>query len=240
VCCSLKKYFPDQVEAFCVFIVLLGMNLFVVGIFVGVAVATEIQVGLPAAGTRCFGEELQAHDLLVVKADTVRNTDIPADQQPVFNMVIKTSVKQGAGNNQASSSGSVVYKEEKQTSVSHAFTSTIPGPHWVCLTNLDTYKEMNVMLSMKSGVQAKDYGQIAKRDHLEPAQVAVKRMEDLLNQYKSNLFYQRKREESMRETVDNTADRALMFCVLNVALIVSVGLVQSYYFRRFFRSKKII
>ena len=211
------------------------------------AAATEIQIKIPAAGTRCFGEELQAHDLLVVKVNSISPTPpagVPPPPggvtKPTFNLVIKMAIKEGSGSSHASSAGNVVYKEDKQSSVSHAFTSTAAGPHWVCITNLESYMDMDVMLNMKSGVYAKDYGQIAKKYHLEPAQVAVRRMSDLLNEYRSNLFYQRSREQRMRETVDSTADRALVFCILNTLMIVGVGLFQAYFFRKFFRSKKII
>ena len=199
-----------------------------------VAEATEIQIKLPAAGTRCFGEELQAHDLLIVKASSAVDKDLP------FTLVIKTALRESSGNNAAIDGGKIMFKEDNKTEVSHAFTATIGGPHWVCVTNLNGYKEMDVVLSMKSGVHAKDYSKIAKKDHLEPAQVAIRRMEDLLHEYKSNLFYQRRREERMRETIDSTADRALVFCILNTVLIVGVGLLQAHFFRRFFRSKKII
>jgi hypothetical protein len=201
------------------------------GFAAGVVSGTEIQLKIPIAGTRCLGEELQAHDLLVVKAEAV------IDKEQQFTLVIKTATQGGSA---YGAGGNVVFKEEKKSAVSHAFTSTTAGPHWVCITNTDGYKELDVMLSMRSGVQAKDYSQIAKKDHLEPTQVSLRRIEDLLKEYRSNLFYQRRRDERMRETIDSTADRALVFCILNVCLIVGVGIAQAFFFRRFFRSKKII
>ena len=196
---------------------------------------TEIQLTIAAAGTRCFGEELGVHDLLVVKASSVKDTSM------LFSLIIKTTVKENAGNMAATAgTGTVVYKEERKSQVSHAFTSTTSGPHWVCLTNVDSYREMTVQLSIKSGVAAKDYSQIAKKDHLEPAQVMIRRIEDLLHEYRSNLFYQKRREERIRETIDATADRALLFCVINGVIIAGIGLFQAFFFRRFFKSKKII
>lgn len=215
------------------------MNWIGIVVFLGMcawaAEATEIQLAIAAAGTRCFGEELGAHDLLVVKASSVA-----PDNSMVFNLVIKTALSAGGNSAAVSSTGTVVYKEEKKSQVSHAFTSTVSGPHWVCITNMDSYRELTVQLSMKSGVAAKDYSQIAKKDHLEPAQVAMRRIEDLLQEYRSNLFYQRRREERMRETIDATASRALTFCIVNALIIAGMGLFQAFFFRRFFRSKKII
>jgi len=210
---------------------------FLSSLMILMASGSEIQFPISAAGTRCFGEELGAHDLLVVKVSGVREPDM------LFNLVIKTtSLKENAGASAASvsSTGTVVYKEERRNKVSHAFTSTTAGPHWVCLTNLDTYRELIVKMSMKSGVAAKDYSQIAKKDHLEPTQVAMKRIDDLLKEYRSNLLYQKRRDERMRETIDDTAHRALMFCLMNSVIIVAMGAVQTILLRKFFRSKKII
>jgi hypothetical protein len=193
--------------------------------------ATEIQLKIPIAGTRCLGEELQAHDLLVVKAEAVVNKD------SLFTLLIKTT---NSGTSAYGSQGNVLFKEEKKSSIAHALTSTVSGPHWVCVTNSDSYKDLDVMLSIRSGVQAKDYTKIAQKEHLEPAQLTIRKIEDLLREYRVNLMYQRRRDERMRDTIDSTSDRALAFCVINVGLIVAMGLIQAYFFRRFFRSKKII
>jgi hypothetical protein len=205
------------------------------GLLLAVAAAivdgTEIQLKIPIAGTRCLGEELQAHDLLVVKADSVVNKD------QLFTLVIKTTTQGGSA---YGAGGTVVYKEEKKSSVAHAFTSSTAGPHWVCVTNTDSYKDLDIMVSIRSGVQAKDYTKIAQKEHLEPAELSIRKIDDLLREYRVNLMYQRRRDERMRETIDSTADRALAFCILNVCLIVAMGVAQAYFFRRFFRSKKII
>ena len=200
-----------------------------IGAIAGLVRATEVQFPIAASGTRCFGEELQAHDLMVVKAESV------VDKTMKFSVVVKAAL-----HGPDSTPSQTIHREEGRVAFSHAFTSTTPGAHWVCITNEDGWKEMNVQLSIKSGVQAKDYSQIAKKDHLEPAQLSIRMIQDTLHEYRSNLFYQRRREERMRETIDSTASRALTFCILNVLLIAGVGLCQAYFFRRFFRSKKII
>jgi hypothetical protein len=202
---------------------------------VSCCVGTEIQLTIAAAGTRCFGEELAVHDLLVVKASSIK------DPSMLFSLIIKASLKEAAGSTAAASgTGTVVYKEERKSQVSHAFTSSTSGPHWVCITNVDSYRDLVVQLSLKSGVAAKDYSQIAKKDHLEPTQVTIRRIEDLLHEYRSNLFYQRRREERMHQTLDATADRAFLLMIVNSAIILGVGIFQVFFFRRFFKSKKII
>lgn len=205
--------------------------LVLLGSLVQQSAGTEIQLKIPIAGTRCLGEELQANDLLVVKADSVTNKD------HTFTLVIKTTNQGGSA---YGTGGNVVYKEEKKSSYQHAFTSAAAGSHWVCVTNTDAQRDLDVLLSIRSGVQAKDYTKIAQKEHLEPAQVSIRKINDLLREYRVNLMYQRRRDERMRETIDSTADGAFAFCVINVALIVAMGLVQAYFFRRFFRSKKII
>ena len=117
------------------------------------------------------------------------------------------------------------------------------------------------------GPEAKDYSQIAKKEHLEDSKVTLRKVADSLNNYHSNVLYIRAREERMRKTNDSTASRAsqlqfcgwfwaqvIFFCLFNVVLMllgdlrgdvfmacrIGVGGWQMLYFKRFFRSKKII
>lgn len=229
IACVLSFFFPQRMsKMFSKLTILLFSIMSCCG-------GSEIQLTIAAAGTRCFGEELAVHDLLVVKASSIQ------DPSMLFSLIIKAALTEAAGNSAAASgTGTVVYKEERKSQVSHAFTSTTSGPHWVCVTNVDSYRDLAIMLSLKSGVAAKDYSQIAKKDHLEPTQVTIRRIEDLLHEYRSNLFYQRRREERMHQTLDATADRAFLLALFNSVIIVGVGIFQVFFFRRFFKSKKII
>ena len=95
-------------------------------------------------------------------------------------------------------------------------------------------------LSVKYGASAKDYSQVAKRDHLDASDEILARVADELKAYHSNLLYMRDREDSMRQTNEFMSTRIIAASVLSLLIVVIAGLSQVFYFKRFFKSKKII
>merc|ERR1712157_586796 len=110
----------------------------------------------------------------------------------------------------------------------------------MCIKNEDPSAHAEVKMKVLAGPQAKDYSKIAKKEHLEESQVALRRIQESLQNYHSNVLYIRAREERMRQTNDSTAFRIIGFCLFNVLLMISVGGWQMLYFKRFFRAKKIL
>merc|ERR1740138_539461 len=134
---------------------------------------------------------------------------------------------------------STVFSDHEKEKVKTAFTTNEAGPHWMCIQN-DAEDATEVKMKVLQGPQAKDYSNIAKKEHLEDTQVALRRIEESLRNYHNNVLYIRAREERMRQTNDSTAFRVIGFCLFNVVLMITVGGWQMLYFKRFFRSKKII
>merc|ERR1712037_901237 len=132
-----------------------------------------------------------------------------------------------------------IFSEHDREKVKTAFTTTEAGAHWVCIANEDP-EPTEVTMTVAAGAEAKNYSQIAKKEHLEDTQVLLRKVEENLRTYHSQVLYIRRREERMRKTNDSTAFRVICFCVFNVTLMIAVGGWQMLYFKRFFRSKKII
>merc|ERR1719215_357485 len=137
------------------------------------------------------------------------------------------------------SPSATIFSEHDREKIKTAFTTSEPGPHWVCIQN-DDAQATEVLLTILAGPEAKDYSQIAKKEHLEEGQITLRRIEESLRNYHSNVLYIRAREQRMRQTNDSTAFRVIGFCLFNVVLMIGVGGWQMLYFKRFFRSKKII
>lgn len=51
-----------------------------------------------------------------------------------------------------------------------AFTANSEGPHKICLLN-NAGNFRRVLLEFKAGVDARDYAEIAKKEHLKPLEV---------------------------------------------------------------------
>ena len=132
-----------------------------------------------------------------------------------------------------------IFSDHDREKVKTAFTTSEAGPHWMCVQN-DADSITEVAMSVLVGPQAKDYSNIAKKEHLEDTQISLRKVSETLRSYHSNVLYIRGREERMRQTNDSTAIRVIGFCLFNVVLMIGVGGWQMMYFKRFFRSKKII
>lgn len=57
-----------------------------------------------------------------------------------------------------------------------------------------------VEFTVKSGVEANDYSAVARKEHLEPLEIELRRLEDSVYEIHKEFLYQREREETMRDT----------------------------------------
>eukprot|EP00439_Symbiodinium_sp_Y106_P051533 s2897_g6.t2 len=184
-----------------------------VWLLLGCTEAIKVTVTLPAKEKKCFGEQAARMELLFVELSV-------ADGSKVGVTVL--------------SPHATIFSEHDRQQVKTAFTTQEAGPHWVCIQN-DAPSAAEVLLTVLLGPEAKDYSQVAKKEHLEESQIALRRVEESLRNYHSNVLYIRAREERMRQTNDSTASRVIFFCLFNVFLMIGVGGWQMLYFKRFFR-----
>mmetsp|Transcript_15359 Transcript_15359/g.33753 ORF Transcript_15359/g.33753 Transcript_15359/m.33753 type:complete len:208 (+) Transcript_15359:115-738(+) len=192
-----------------------------VSLFVPSGVAgIELTVSVTGQGKKCYGEQVSKHELLVIEFGVLSPPG----------STVSVSVL---------SPSTTIFSDHDREKVKTAFTTYEAGPHWMCVQN-DGPKPIEVNMTVLAGPQAKDYSKIAKKEHLEDTQITLRKVEETLRNYHSNVLYIRAREERMRETNDSTAFRVIGFCLFNVLLIIGVSGWQMLYFKRFFRSKKII
>ncbi|OLP80963.1 Transmembrane emp24 domain-containing protein 10 [Symbiodinium microadriaticum] len=180
-----------------------------VWLLLGCTEAIKVTVTLPAKEKKCFGEQAARMELLFVELSV-------ADGSKVGVTVL--------------SPHATIFSEHDRQQVKTAFTTQEAGPHWVCIQN-DAPSAAEVLLTVLLGPEAKDYSQVAKKEHLEESQIALRRVEESLRNYHSNVLYIRAREERMRQTNDSTASRVIFFCLFNVFLMIGVGGWQMLYFK---------
>jgi len=100
--------------------------------------------------------------------------------------------------------------------------------------------DREVSLSVKRGVEAKNYADIAKAEKLKPMEVELKKLEDLSESIVNDFAYMRAREEEMRDTNESTHSRVLYFSVFSMCCLLGLATWQVLYLRRYFKSKKLI
>jgi hypothetical protein len=115
-----------------------------------------------------------------------------------------------------------------------------------------------ISLDIKTGVDAKDYTEVAKAEQLKPLELELRKMQDTVNSVLVEMMYFRAREEAMRDTngtccgvggsfegltleiPESTNFRVQWFSIFVVLVLVGLGALQILYMKRYFRSKKLI
>lgn len=95
-------------------------------------------------------------------------------------------------------------------------------------------------LSVKRGIEAKSYSDIAKAEKLKPMELELKKLEDLAEAIVSDFAYMKSREKMMRDTNESTNSRVLWFSIFSMAVLLGLALWQVFYLKRFFKAKKLI
>jgi len=142
------------------------------------------------------------------------------------------------------SKGHVLYNKEDATTGKFAFTTEDYDMFETCFVTKmiggGKGTEREVFLSMKHGVEAKNYADIAKAEKLKPLEIELKRLEDLSESIVNDFAYMRAREEEMRDTNESTHSRVLYFSVFSMGCLMALATWQVLYLRRFFKAKKLI
>ncbi|KAJ0408672.1 hypothetical protein ATCC90586_007698 [Pythium insidiosum] len=120
-----------------------------------------------------------------------------------------------------------------------SFHADAGGGYSVCFFNANE-NPVRVMLDFKHGVEAKDYTEVAKREHLMPVEKELRKMEDTVDEIHREMLYMREREAAMRSTNESTNSRVLWFSFFSIAVLLAMGVWQVMYLKRFFKSKKLI
>ncbi|ELU11237.1 hypothetical protein CAPTEDRAFT_227555 [Capitella teleta] len=100
--------------------------------------------------------------------------------------------------------------------------------------------DREIFLSMKHGIEAKSYEEIAKAEKLKPLELELKKLEDLSESIVNDFAYMRAREEEMRDTNESTHSRVLYFSVFSMCCLLGLATWQVLYLRKYFKSKKLI
>lgn len=133
----------------------------------------------------------------------------------------------------------IVFDDKDKAETATAFTTRREGNHIVCVENIGT-RGIYVHIEMVWGADAKDYSQIAKMEHLDTVVQMMRHLEEELRDYHQSVIFLRARENRLRQVNDTTSFRVLLFGFINLLFVLGAALIQAYYFRNFFKSKKII
>ncbi|CAI9778097.1 unnamed protein product [Fraxinus pennsylvanica] len=209
---------------------MLGVVLMVVGLVVPVARGIWLEV--PSSGTKCVSEEL--HSKVVVLADYF----VVGDEHHINNTIVPTiSVKV------TSPYGNNLYHQENVTHGQFAFTTTESGNYLACFWIDNSHKGdrgMSVGLDWKTGIAAKDWDSVAKKEKIEGLELELQKLEGAVEAIHDNLIYLKDREADMREVSEKTNARVAWLSIMSLGVCVVVSIFQLLYLKRYFQKKKLI
>ena len=96
-----------------------------------------------------------------------------------------------------------------------------------------------VELEFSAGVDAADYTDLARKEHLKPLELQLRKMEDRVETIHREMMAQREREEAHRNTNESTNSRVQWFSVLTIAIVLATAGFQMRYLYRFLDQSKI-
>ncbi|XP_064403808.1 transmembrane emp24 domain-containing protein 10-like isoform X2 [Halichondria panicea] len=189
--------------------------------------SSSISFDLPADAQKCLQEEVHK-DVLVV--GEYKLSDVQG---------IRTDLKV------ADSKGHTLYNQDDASKGKFAFTTDDYDMFEVCFHSTVTGpggqgSTREVSLSLKHGVEAKNYDDVGKAEKLKPLELELRRLEDLAESIVNDFAYMRAREEEMRDTNESTNTRVLYFSVFSMLCLFVLAGWQIFYLRRFFQAKKLI
>ncbi|CAN6924234.1 unnamed protein product [Brassica oleracea] len=163
-----------------------------------ISVGEAVWLNIPKTGTKCVSEEIQSK--VVVLADYL----VISDEHSIFPTV---SVKV------TSPYGSVLHHSENATHGQFAFTTQESGTYLACFEavgNSHGNNDISINLDWKTGIAAKDWDSIARKEKIEGVELELRKLEAAVEAIHENLLYLRNRNDDTlirSETRDNEIHR---------------------------------
>ncbi|GAB2229720.1 hypothetical protein Droror1_Dr00013972 [Drosera rotundifolia] len=187
-----------------------------------------IWLSLPATGTKCVSEEIQNN--VVVLADYY----VIAEDHTAHEPTISIKVTSPYGND--------LHHRENVTHGQFAFTTSEAGNYLACFWLDGAHKgaDVSVSLDWRTGIAAKDWESVAKKEKIEGVELELKKLEGAVEAIHENLIYLKSREAEMRAVSEKTNSRVALFSLFSLGVCFTASVLQVVYLKHFFRKKKLI
>ncbi|CAK8531361.1 unnamed protein product [Lathyrus sativus] len=187
-----------------------------------------LQMIIPSSGTKCVSEDIQTH--VVVLGDYY---SVVEEAYRVHRVSVK--VTSPYGNN--------LHHNENVTHGQFAFTTTESGSYVVCFWLSGNQQEgatPSVNLDWKTGLAAKDWDSVAKKEKIEGVELEILKLQRLVAAIHLYLTYLKDKSAKLREVNEKTNAKVAWLSIMSLGLCISVSGLQLWYLKSYFRRKKLI
>ncbi|XP_071696365.1 transmembrane emp24 domain-containing protein p24delta9-like [Rutidosis leptorrhynchoides] len=116
------------------------------------------------------------------------------------------------------------------------------GSYMACFSAVIHKPPVNISVDFnwRSGVDAKDWSNVAKKNSVEAMELELKKMEDIVTSIHIEMFLLRKRQQMMQELNGNTNSTMGYLSLGSLFICLSVAGLQLWHLKSFFQKRKII
>ncbi|KAM7269143.1 hypothetical protein ACFE04_024640 [Oxalis oulophora] len=187
---------------------------------------------LRSGHTKCISEDIKSNAMTVGKYYVVN----PNELQPLPDLFkITVRLTTSLGNNYH-------YADNMETG-HFAFTAVESGDYTACFWLPDHHNSTITVIvdfDWRTGVHAKDWGNVAKKGNIEVMEMELKKMYEQVISIQEEMFYLRGREDEMQELNKSTNSEMAALGFLSLIICLSVAGMQLWHLKTFFEKKKII
>nr|KAJ0214759.1 hypothetical protein LSAT_V11C400221890 [Lactuca sativa] len=186
---------------------------------------------IKTGATKCITEDIQSYSLSVGKYSVINpNEDYPLPDSHRITIRITSPL------------GANCHYADQKAFGEFAYTANEDGDYmacfWVAKQNPPT--TLTVEFEWKSGLSAKDWSRVAKRGQIEMMELDLKKLFDTVNLIHDEMYYLRRREESMQVLIRSTNSKMATFSFFSLIVCLAVASMQLWHLKTFFEKKKLI
>ena len=171
---------------------------------------------LPAESNFCFAEDLSFQTLSIIELSSKEEL-LLSISDPDSDLLYSSS----------------------STTHKFSFTALNSGIYSYCIKN-SRNNIVQISISVKSGIKAKDYSNIASTKELKSIELKLKKLEDQTKEIHKKIQFLREREEEMKNTNMTIQNRVIGYSLCTLLMLVCLALIQVLNLKRHFKAKKMI
>ncbi|KAL9246364.1 hypothetical protein vseg_019908 [Gypsophila vaccaria] len=191
----------------------------------------SLRFDIKSGDTKCISEDIKSNSMTVGKYHVVN----PNEGTPLSEAhKITVRVTSPYGNN--------YHSADKVESGQFAFTAVEAGDYMACFWTEEHTPPalLTVDFDWKSGIAAKDWASVAKKDSIDVMELELRKLMNIVDSIREEMFYLRDREEEMRELNRSTDSRMYWLSFLSLLICLSVASFQVWHLKTFFERKKLL
>ncbi|KAJ6421616.1 hypothetical protein OIU84_028899 [Salix udensis] len=194
-------------------------------------IVESMRFDLQSGHTKCISEDINSSAISVGKYNAVNpNEGFPLPDTHKINVRVTSPY----GNN--------YHHGDQVDSGNFAFTAAEAGDYTTCFTALEHKPETTVAIEFewKTGVAAKDWSKIAKKEKVEVMEIELKKLLDTVTSIHEEMFHLRVREEEMQQLNQSTNSKMAGLSFLSIVVCLSVAGLQLWHLKSHFERKKLL